>query len=179
MADSLNNFSFDSYSGQININPLDPSARTLSQMQFGMTGNPNVNLLNIEAEKSLLNTAIAPEAPVKDEINVVQTPPLFPNLTTEIEKSVTAQTMSSAEKTETKQVDMMKTIEDLKKQIIMVQDTMNRSVSAEFSRVNSVMNALVSSTQDQYSSEYVISSSEQQLFFDVKLEESSVSPEWS
>lgn len=179
MADQTNYFSYDVYSGRININPLNPSEMNPMQFQYGLTGSVESNLLNIEAEKNVLNTAIISEQPTPEEVKFSPTTTLFVNPTSPVDTRIAAQTTTSAEKTETKQVDMMKAIEDLKKQIIDMQIRVGNSVGSEMDKMKSTVDALIASTQDQYSSDYIISASDQQLFFDLKLEDVSNPPEWS
>lgn len=179
MADQTNYFSYDVYSGKININPLNPSEMNPMQFQYGLTGSVESNLLNIEAEKNVLNTAIISEQPTAEEVKFSPTTTLFVNPTSPVDTRIAAQTTTSAEKTETKQVDMMKAIEDLKKQIIDMQIRVGNSVGSEMDKMKSTVDALIASTQDQYSSDYIISASDQQLFFDLKLEDVSNPPEWS
>lgn len=179
MADQTNYFSYDVYSGKININPLNPSEMNPMQFQYGLTGSVESNLLNIEAEKNVLNTAIISEQPTPEEVKFSPTTTLFVNPTSPVDTRIAAQTTTSAEKTETKQVDMMKAIEDLKKQIIDMQIRVGNSVGSEMDKMKSTVDALIASTQDQYSSDYIISASDQQLFFDLKLEDVSNPPEWS
>lgn len=179
MADQTNYFSYDVYSGKININPLNPSEMNPMQFQYGLTGSVESNLLNIEAEKNVLNTAIITEQPPPQQVQFSPATTLFANPTSPVGSKIAAQTTVSAEKTETKQIDMMQTINDLKKQIIDMQIKVGNDMGSEMDKMKTTMDALIASTQDKYSSDYIISSPDQQLFFNIKLEDVSNPPEWS
>jgi len=178
MADSMNPFSFDVYSGKINLNPLDPSSISMSQMQYGMTSNPNINLLNIEAEKNVLNTAITPESPEEEQVKVDSTQTLVSAPPNKFDGGVNVQLMSTAEKTQVQQVDVMQLIQTLKKDIARIQGDVSKNMTSEFEKVNVMMNQMIASTQEQYSPDPIISASDQKFFFDLKLAENANLPEW-
>lgn len=178
MVDPLNQFSFEAYSGRININPLDPSSVTATQIQYGMTSSPNINLLNIEAEKNVLNTAITPEAPTEEQVKVEPVQTSVSTTSNQFDGSINVQPMATAQQTQVQQADVTELIKNLKRDIARVQGDVAKNMNSEFEKVNSMVNRMIASTQEKYSPEPIISSSEQKFFFDLKLAESANLPEW-
>jgi phage host-nuclease inhibitor protein Gam len=191
MADNTTNnsnqFSYDAISGKINLDPLGLGSPSIKMdllgnqiMSTDQTLKEGQVRLDIEAEKTVLNTAITPEIKpeeVATTIKAVETKIAQQNA--EIDGRINVQLMNIAEKIEPQQIDMSDSLKKLQNEIKAIKFSIGKDVSSEIQRMESLMNNLVASTQQKYSSDYVISDSANRFFFDLKLAEVSTPPDWT